>query len=274
MVTFLRKYSFLLMVLFLFSCTKESNKNTPVDTDLSLATDIHKIEDESFRVFYMLEHIEQYMKVPSSAFPSCATINFDTTNSANKKITIDFGNGCKCDAIDGKSRKGKLILEWQGNYFQENGTRTLKSENYFVSYGSRYYQTDINMTVNTISYTKFTSNENITFYKSSVDKISKSSTRTYQWNKGKNTYSNLYDDIIKVFGNGEGKNIDNKSFTVSIAENESISLDLGCKWLKDGIFYLNPEDKNQRIVNYSSCDAYANVDIQGRVYTINFLTLE
>ncbi len=262
------------MVFLIFSCSKETDKKTPLDTDLSLAGDIHRLDDESFHSFYMLEHIEQYLKVPSTTFPACASINFDTTATENKKITIDFGNGCKCDAIDGKFRKGKLEIQWTGNYFQENGVRTLKSNNYFVGNGSKYYQFNIDFTVNTQSYSHFTSTESITFYKTASDKISRTSTRTYQWKKGKNTYGELYDDIIQVFGNGNGKNIDNKSFTTSIAENEAIVLDMGCKWLKDGVSFLNPEDKNQRKIDYSSCDSYANVAIQERIYTINFLTLE
>lgn len=274
MVTFIRIISLFLGVFLMFSCKQESDKKTPVDTDLSLAGDIHRLEDEAFRSFYMLEHLEQYMKVPSSTFPSCANIIFDTTASPNKKIIIDFGSGCKCDGIDGKFRKGKLEIEWTGNYFSENGTRTLKSNNYFVGNGSKYYQFHIEMTVNTNSYTQFASTENIIFHKTATDKISRTSTRTYQWKKGKNTYNDLYDDVIQVFGNGNGKNIDNKSFTTSITEKEAIVLDMGCKWLKDGILYLNPEDKNQRKMDYSVCDSYANVDIQGRVYSINFLTLD
>ncbi len=274
MVILVRNLSLFFIAFLVFSCNKETEKKTPIDTDLTLAGDIHRLEDESFRCFYMLEHIEQFLKVPSTSFPSCASINFDTTASSNKKITIDFGNGCKCDAIDGKFRKGKLEIEWTGNYFQENGVRTLKSNNYFVGNGSKYYQFVIDMTVSTISYSQFSSTENITFHKTASDKISRTSTRTYKWKKGKNTYGDLYDDIIQVSGNGNGKNIDNKSFTTTIAENEAITLDTGCKWLKDGISFLNPEDKNQRKIDYSICDSYANVTIQGRVYTINFLTLD
>lgn len=273
MITILRIFICVFSALFL-SCSKETEKKTPVDTDLSLTGDLHRLEDEAIHAFYMLEHMEQYMKVPSSTFPSCASIVFDTTTSSIKKITIDFGNGCKCDAIDGKFRKGKLEIQWEGNYLQENGIRTIKSNNYFVGNGSKYYQYSIDMTVNTLSYTHFTSTENISFNKTSSDKISISSTKTYKWKKGKNTYNELYDDVIQVSGIGNGKNVDNQSFTTSTAESEAIVLDMGCKWLKEGILYLNPENKNQRKISYSDCDSYANVEIQGRVYTINFLTLE
>jgi len=272
MNSFILNLSLVVMCVFIVSCNKETEKKTPIDTDISLASDIHRLEEESLRAFYFLEHIEQYNKVPSSTFPACASITFDTI--ANKKVIIDFGNGCKCDAIDGKFRKGKLEIEWTGNYYEPNGKRNIKSNNYFVGNGSKYYQFSIDMTVTTNSYLQFSSTENITFHKSNVDKISRTSTKTYQWVKGKNTYNELYDDIFQVHGNGSGKGIDNKNFTTSTTQNEAIVLDMGCKWLKDGIFYLDPENKNQRKVDYSVCDSYANVTIQGRVYSINFLTLE
>lgn len=273
MINILRILSSVFLALLL-SCSKETEKNPPVDTDLSLVSDIHRLEDEAIRSFYMLEHVEQYTKVPSSTFPSCASVTFDTTASSTKKITIDFGNGCKCDAIDGKFRKGKLEIQWEGNYFQENGVRTLKSNNYFVGNGSKYYPYDIDMVITTQSYTQFSSTESISVSKTNADKISLSSTKTYEWQKGKNTYSELYDDVIKVSGTGNGRNVDGKSFTASVSESEAIVLDMGCKWLKEGILYLNPENKNQRKMDYSSCDSYANVEIQGRIYTINFLTIE
>lgn len=273
---FMKGYLFIVFTLILFalsSCNKDKNNTKEVDTDLTLAKDFHKIKEEAFRIFYMLEHLEQYNKVPSSAFPACASITFDTL-STNKKIIIDFGNGCKCESIDGKSRKGKLEIEWQGNYFQENGTRTIKSTSYFVSYGSNYYQFSVDMTVSTVSYLQFLSTENITLHKSTVDKITHTASYTYKWEKGKDTYNDLYDDVIHVHGNGNGKNLDNKNYTSSIAANEAIVLDTGCKWLIKGILYLNPENKNQRKIDYTTCDSYANVDIQGRIYSMNFMTLD
>ncbi len=269
-----KKLIFVLLILILYACDNETEKKSPIDTDLSLVNDILRIEEESFRVFYIMEHIEQYSKVPSSTFPPCATILFDTVASSIKKITIDFGDGCKCDAIDGKFRKGKLEITWEGNYFQENGIRSLKSSNYYVGNGSKYFLLDLDFNVSTNSYLQFTSTENITMYKTSVDKITRTNQKTYKWRKGKNTYNELYDDYIETFGNGNGKNVDNKTYTISTSENEAIVLDMSCKWLKDGIFYLNPEDKNQRKVNYTDCDSYVNVDIQGRIYTINFLSLD
>lgn len=274
MTAFKRNYQWVFIILLLISCGKETDKKTPIDTDLSLVNDVHRLEEESIRAFYMLEHIEQYNKTPISTFPTCATIVFDTVNTTTKKVTIDFGNGCKCEAMDGKFRKGKLEIEWDGNYFEENGKRSLKSVNYFVGNGSKYYQVNLDMNVTTNSYLHFSSSENITFFKNNVDKITRNATKTYRWNKGKDTYNNLYDDIIYVYGNGNGQNIDDKTFTTSVAENQSIVLDLSCKWLKDGILYINPENKNQRKVDYTVCDSYANVDIQGRVYTINFLSLD
>ncbi len=273
--TFINRLSLLILGFLVLSCTKDAkDSKAPLDTDLSLAGDVHKLEEESIRIFYMLEHLEQYQKVPSTTFPACASIIFDTVASNIKKITIDFGNGCKCDAIDGKNRKGKLEITWEGNYFQENGTRTIKSQNYFLTFGSKYYPVDIDFSIATNSYLQFSSSENITLYKTASDKITRTANKTYKWKKGKNTYTELYDDVIQVYGNGNGRNVDGKSFTTSVADNQSLVLDTGCKWLQSGILFLNPEDKNQRKIDYTGCDAYATVDIQGRVYTLNFMTLE
>ncbi len=60
-------------------------------------------------------------------FGNCATIEFDIESNP-KKVTIDFGEtNCLCE--DNRYRKGKIIVEYTGNYYEEGSVRksTLKT---------------------------------------------------------------------------------------------------------------------------------------------------
>lgn len=62
-----------------------------------------------------------------SELPECAII---TKDSINKVLTIDFGDGC--EGPRGKVRKGKIIINYDGDFEAKTVSRIISFDNYFV----------------------------------------------------------------------------------------------------------------------------------------------
>lgn len=59
---------------------------------------------------------------------TCSRLTYDTLGEF-KKIQVSFG-GCRC--ADGKIRRGRINVAWNGNYFEVGNKIDIITENYFV----------------------------------------------------------------------------------------------------------------------------------------------
>jgi hypothetical protein len=64
----------------------------------------------------------------NSHLPECAEVSLD---SENKKVTIDFGDGCI--GPFGRERSGKVIVSYGGEFNDQMANRVITFENYFVN---------------------------------------------------------------------------------------------------------------------------------------------
>lgn len=266
-------FAFFWMILWSCKSTDGNGGNTTmVDNDMSLVSDITKIEDEVNRLLYWVEHTEQKRQSTSSNFPDCATVTWDTLSSP-KKVVIDFGaSPCKCSALDNKYRKGKITVSYTGDFRAIGTQHTITTENYAAGFGSKLYNYSIQITMTVVSSTEYTLDEVISFQKSSNQTVTRNATRKMKWLSGNNTLLDLSDDVFVVSGSGSGKDAEDKNYSYDVSESEAIKHDISCKWLYQGVINLSPEGKNTRAIQYLTCDSYANVVINGVIYSFNFLT--
>ncbi len=262
------------------SCKKKTNNSTITDSDVTAAkdysiaeghfNDAQNIADQSASgnlVFYSPTFKGEIKQNDEFEKSSCATISHDSLSNP-KSITIDFGNtNCVCN--DGKSRRGKILVSYIGNYRDSASVHTITFENYFV---------DNNQLIGTKSVTNNgrISNGKISFsihVDGQVIKANNGGTiswiadRTRVWTQGDNT-TTFIDDEYSITGSGSGTNSSGNSYTVEI--NTPLIKALICRWFKCGIVTVSPSNKPTRIIDYGAgtCDANATVTINGTAYPI------
>jgi len=260
-------------------CKKE-NKNV-LDTDTEVASDNDIAEKEATNVLDAVEKSanDKLGKTEGTILlPSCAIVTVDT-NSSTRTLIIDFGNspqGCLCSAWDGKYRKGKIILNWVGNYKETGSVHTIKTLDYFVGNGTDFNQHKLMKTVTNNGRNNF---DNLTYsvdVKDTVILANNSGTitwmskKTREWTAGERTIFNPFDDEYKIWGTASGVTRSGKIFNVKVDQSTPLHIKLNCKWIVSGILEITPQGKTTRIVDYGNgnCDSYANVNINGTNFQI------
>ncbi|QHT68239.1 YfhO family protein [Rhodocytophaga rosea] len=190
-----------------------------------------------------------------------ATITFTPKGSnATGSILIDFGTtGIKSD-VDGKTRKGKILITFTGKYRTPGTTQTITFDNYQVN-GNKVegtqilthavenntYKTNVKITGGKISYTD---NTTITWNSEHV--------RTWNLN---GTLLNFEDDEFTVSGTSSGKARDGKNFSSVIAVGTPLLWKFSClsesRFVAvSGIVKVMPEGGQEWTADYGngSCD--------------------
>ncbi len=114
-------------------------------------------------------------------------------------ITIDFGTGCT--GPNGRVRKGKIVIEFQGRRFTPGSTVTITTVDYFVDGiqidGTR---SELNATASTEESPKFTIAEDVTVTFTDGSTATRISNRTRTWNRA----ANPLEDSWTVTGSASG----------------------------------------------------------------------
>jgi len=256
----------LFVLVLLSSCKKE--KEELVDSivtaqDNSLAMlfwdDIYKTVNEES------SGIEGIRSAPLTA--CIDTIMVDTIADP-RTITIDFGND-DCSGIDGRVRKGKLIVTYTGRYLEVGTVITTTPENYTIDgYAVNGTKTVTNIGNNDNGEPTFTvsvANANIVA-PSNAWTASWESTRTRVWKEGYDTPLFLLDDVYEISGTQTGVNRNGAGYTANIIT--PLRIKVGCPWIVSGVYQLIPEGLSTRTVDFGNgeCDAYVSVTVNGNTY--------
>ncbi len=149
----------------------------------------------------------------------CATVTLEFAADNNPSnpatihgyITIDFGTGCT--GPNGRTRKGKIHVEFMGARFLPGSTVTITTENYSIDGikidGTR---TEINSTGSTENAPKFTINEDVTVTFLDNTTATRTSTRTRTWNRA----ANPLEDTWTVTGSAFGTTRKGKDYVMTI----------------------------------------------------------
>lgn len=255
------------------SCRKKEDEK---DTDTSSASDnalaegtyndVNNIADEAASGS-LSSYLTPTQSDEKSIMSTCAIITNDTTVSP-RLLTIDFGaTNCMCS--DGRNRRGKINVAYNGQYKDSASTHTITFTNYYVNdnqiLGSK-----------TVTNNGHNSSGNLTFSISVNGQIIKASgggtitwtsTRTREWIQGELTPT-WFDDVYLITGSANGTNAAGNSFSMAITS--ALRKEIGCRHIVSGQLTLTPSGKPTRYVDFGSgaCDNQATVTINGNVYNI------
>lgn len=274
-----KKLSRLMLVLSLAvaitSCKKD--KDEP-DTDTDVANDNSFAERTYDDVKSMADQagdngslstyrVEGYTGILSN----CATITNNTTATPHI-LTIDFG-AVNCICNDGKSRRGKIIISYQGAYRDSGSTHSISFDNYYVNdYKVLGTKTVKNLGHNSSNQLVYSVDVNGSIINPSGQSMNWTSQRTRTWVSGEYTLGVLNDEY-DITGTASGTSFAGTSFTANITSPLHIKLSCFSQFtslITQGTFDLIPSGKATRTFDFGSgtCDNIATVTINGNTYTI------
>ena len=200
-------------------------------------------------------------------FGGCVTITLDTSVMP-RVLTIDFGEeNCLC--LDGKYRRGKIIVTFNGRYRHPGTVITHGFEGYYVNdHNIDGTKVVTNMGFNNEGHVYFTIEVvGIIHLANNGGTISWNSSRQREWIQGFET-PNRWDDIYLLTGDADGVKANGMTWESEITN--PLRLELACRFIVSGTVELRPENRPVRILDYGSgeCDNIATVTINGEVYTI------
>jgi len=186
------------------------------------------------------------------------------------KLVIDFGTAnCKCD--DGKYRRGKIIVQFNGNYYAAGTVVTYTFENYFID-------------DNQVTGIKTVTNEgrkasNHLWWQVQVNgaivkannggTITWNSTRQVEWSEGESTPFVWWDDVYLITGTANGVGANSKTYSGTITK--ALRKKLNCEWFESGTINYQVQDIPLIVVDYGdgTCDDIATATMNGQTYIIH-----
>ena len=270
--------SILLLGCFLctiYSCTKNNSSNNS-DNETQSAADnsfAESVSDDVTTISTQSEDNGVTGSLGDSTYgyllSPCANISIDNISNPHRLI-VDFGaSNCLC--LDGKYRRGKILVAYTGLYRDSGSTHTINFDNYFVNdYKVDGTQTVINNGANDAGNITFSIQVNSTITDTSGNTLTYTSERTREWVAGETTDGLLgwRDDVYSITGTASGTAFDGTQFTSNITS--ALIVALNCRWIEEGTIEFKPSGKLTRTIDYGNggCDNKATVSIAGISFDI------
>ncbi|TND00863.1 MAG: hypothetical protein FD123_4321 [Bacteroidetes bacterium] len=254
-------------IVMLNGCKKETQ-----DTETTSATDNTICEAEFTRVLPTVNNFgisePGVQRIEPGAVnvqwnAGCATITIDTAQAFPVLMTVDYGTvGCT-DSIDGKTRKGKILIDFSAPFYTNGATMTATFQDYYVN-GIKFEGTTTITRTGQYTFTQSTANGKCTGSTNNWT-ILWECTRNYTWTQGSGTPT-VADDIVEVSGSGAGTDRNGLDFTVNITS--PLIKSMGCRWIQQGTVELTPNGKPTRTVDFGTvgCDDKATITIDGNTF--------
>ncbi len=277
--TILKRGAFLLVfAIFAIGGCKKTDSNPLTDDDDAggYASDASRIEWLSNDAISIADAAGNfyngvYMKT-TNTFGTCAIVAIDTVSTPHV-LTIRFGNeNCMC--LDGKNRRGNIIVTYNGQYTSPNIIHTIKYDDYYVNnirlsgntkvtridttvVGNWYYNVKVDDTMTT------TPNKYVT-WKGSL---------TRKWISGYAT-GDRNDDVYSISGNTTLVRENGHLFTFDIQTPLKFALD--CDYAESGVVNVTGFNGDTRVLNYAlgnngpagTCDNFAQLNVGVHVYQL------
>ncbi len=272
---------FIAITLIFFAACKPAPSPNPVPTDNDdnggFASDASRIELVNNDVISLADaagslYNGAYMKATHTTLGACALVGHDTDNTLGlHTLTIYFGDkDCKC--LDGRNRRGSIIINYYGNYPDSLQPHVITFSNYYVNdnnltgsitctridttvVGNWYYQVSVNDTLNM-----------------SPDPLNSqwviwNGTLVRKWIAGYAT-NDRSDDVFSVSGSANLTRPNGHQFTFNISS--ALQFALNCDYAESGVVNVNGL-AGARILNYGggNCDALAQITIGAVVNGVN-----
>jgi hypothetical protein len=262
----------LLLTAGLFACNKQDETTSVSDRELI------SIEAQAEGIFDEVQEIaDQAMRIGSSGLKSvesddnrlgnCVTITVDTTVMP-RVMTIDFGEvNCLCN--DGKYRRGRIIVTFNGRWRRPGTVVTHTFENYHVN-DNHVQGTKVmtNLGFNAQGKMQFrnTTDGSITFANNGSS-VAWTSEKLRTWIEGRLTPP-WNDDVYLIEGNSSVVHSSGRSRERVIIE--PLRRELSCRWFVSGTVETTPSSGPVRLLNYGDgvCDNLATVTVGDSTFTI------
>lgn len=275
----MKKLLFLSVIAFSFtSCLKNRLKkdqsalvNYKIETAFDEMTNISDQAITGNMVYYKSGQIivtEPGFKPANSKADCNVIITIDTTSSP-KSVTVDYGSS-NCTCNDGKTRRGKIVTTFTGQYIAPGTVITHTPVDYYVNdvkfEGTKTVQ---NMGLNSNNQPYFNVQIDGIATLESGEVVDYTSTRVRTWTNGFNTLLNRFDDEYDITGTAEASFSSGGGYTGNTTS--PIHVKVGCGFPVSGTLDITPTGKPVRKINYGdgTCDYRFTVTVNGYTFTIN-----
>ena len=267
-----------LVALSLTSCLKNRLKkdqsalvNYKIETAFDEMTNISDQAITGNMVYYKSGQIIVAKPGQNIAFEKAdcnVIITIDTTSSP-KSVTVDYGSS-NCTCNDGKTRRGKIVTTFTGQYIAPGTIITHTPVDYYVNdikyEGTKTVQ-NMGLNSNSQPYFNVQIDGNATLESGEV--VNYTSTRVRTWTTGFNTLLNRFDDEYDITGTSEATFSSVEGYTGNTTS--PIHIKVGCGFPVSGTLDITPTGKPVRQINYGdgTCDYSFTVTVSGYTFTIN-----
>ena len=267
-----------LVALSLTSCLKNRLKkdqsalvNYKIETAFDEMTNISDQAITGNMVYYKSGQIIVAKPGQNIAFEKadCNVIITIDTTSSTKSVTVDYGSS-NCTCNDGKTRRGKIVTTFTGQYIAPGTIITHTPVDYYVNdikyEGTKTVQ---NMGLNASGQPFFNVQIDGTATLESGEVVDYTSTRVRTWTTGFNTLLNRFDDEYDITGTSEATFSSGEGYTGNTTS--PIHIKVGCGFPVSGTLDITPTGKPVRQINYGdgTCDYSFTVTVNGYTFTIN-----
>jgi hypothetical protein len=252
-------------------CKKDDSKTTQkesnADRNSTFAQQTFDQEEGNID-FSKLETSGKKSVSASSALESaCLTTTLDWQSSP-MKLTLNFGT-TNCLCADGKYRRGKMFVTFNGRLRDSLTTVTMTFENYFVNdnqiIGVRSITNKGHNNSGHLNFDIYTNGSIVLANNGGT--ITYLSTHNREWTQGENTLV-VGDDVYTFRGSASGTTTAGQAYTIAITT--PLVWKMSCTHFVSGVFELTPVGEPKRVIDYGfgECDNLATVSVLGYSFQI------
>ncbi len=263
-------------VLFASACSPSSSSVlSDEDDNGGYASDASRIEWANNDVISICDaagsvYNGAFIRTTGTTLGSCATVGTDTTHDPHT-LTIRFGP-TDCECLDGRKRRGTIVVSYMGRYNDTNKVHTISFDNYYIN-GNRLTGTlktiRIDTTVVGNWYYSVLANDSMNI---SPDPLKSKfvvwkGSLVRRWIQGNtNPNTTREDDVFSVSGTATLTRPNGHTFTCAISS--PLQFATGCDFIQAGVIDVTGYNPPVRVLNYGfgGCDASAEVNISNNVY--------
>ncbi len=261
-------------ILLFAACKRDKTTN-----NLDISEDTYYAEDQARmdQTFNDVENLADQaattgsseLKGEPSILGVCATVTRDTV-SVPHTVTINFGT-TNCTCRDGRVRRGKIIVTYNGRYRDSGYSHVISFDNYFVNDNQVMGTKSVtNMGHNSSGQSYYNINvDGKIVLNSTGDTIKHVATRVRTWTAGESTLM-ISDDEYRISGTGTNTRRNGKVVTYNITS--PLLIAMNCNWVKEGPIEFTPAGATtaKRTLDFGAgtCDDQATMTTGTRTKTI------